>query len=84
MMITCTKCARQHPLTEEDVKSFFPRFFCLSCGTKLPFDLPEAEVLKLVRSNDPARRFSGDLSALPPQGQLRKVAQGASDLESNG
>jgi hypothetical protein len=84
MMLICTNCGRQHPLTDEDVAYFHPRFFCLSCGKKLPFTIPEAKLADLRHSNDPSRRLSDDLSVLPPQNQLRKVAQGAQDLESNG
>ena len=84
MMLTCTNCGRQHPLTDDDVAYFHPRFFCLSCGKKLPFTLPEAKVLELKHSNDPSRRLTEDLSGLPPQDQFRRVAKDATDLESNG
>jgi hypothetical protein len=84
MMLTCTNCGRTHPLTDEDVAYFHPRFFCLSCGKKLPFDIPDAKLFELRHSNDPARRFSDDMSKLPPISELRKVAKGAVDLESNG
>jgi hypothetical protein len=84
MMITCTKCGRKHPMTDADIAYFYPRFFCLSCGQKLPFDLPEAKLQELLHSNDPARRITEDLSTLPPVGELRRVAKGAVDLESNG
>ena len=84
MMLTCTNCGRQHPLTDEDIAYFHPRFFCLSCGKKLEFAITEAKLLELRHSNDPSRRFSDDLSKLPPQNEPRKVAKGAVDLESNG
>jgi hypothetical protein len=84
MMITCTNCGRQHPLTDEDVAYFHPRFFCLSCGKKLEFSISDAKLLELRHSNDPSRRLSDDLSKLPPQNELRRVAKGAVDLESNG
>lgn len=84
MMITCTKCNRKHPMTDEDIASFYPRFFCLSCGQKLNFTLPEAKILELKHSNDPSRKLPVDLSSLPPVGELRRVAKGAVDLESNG
>ena len=83
-MLTCENCGRKHPMTDEDIQYFYPRFFCLSCGKKLPFTLPEAKLMELKHSNDPSRRLPADLSALPPQNQFRKVAQGAVDLESNG
>lgn len=84
MMITCTNCGRQHPLTDEDVAYFHPRFFCLSCGKKLEFAISDAKLLELRHSNDPSRRLSDDLSKLAPLNELRKVAKGAVDLESNG
>ncbi len=85
MMITCEKCGRKHPMTDDDIAYFYPRFFCLSCGQKLPFNVPEAKLRELRRSNDNSRRLEAqDLSGLPPQGELRRVAKGAVDLESNG
>ena len=39
MTLTCTTCGRQHPMTDEDIAYFHPRFFCLSCGRKLEFNL---------------------------------------------
>ena len=85
MMITCTKCGRKHPMTDDDVAYFYPRFFCLSCGQKLAFDMPEAKLQELRHSNDPSRRLAAeDVQGLPPQGELRRVAKGATDLESNG
>ena len=84
MMITSTKCGRKHPMTDADIAYFYPRFFCLSCGQKLPFEVPAAKLQELLHSNDPARKLSGDLSALAPMSELRRVAKGAVDLESNG
>jgi len=84
MMIACTNCGRQHPLTDDEIASFHPRFFCLSCGKKLEFAISEAKLLELRHSNDPSRRLTDDLSKLPPTGEFRKVAKGATDLESNG
>lgn len=85
MMITCEKCGRKHPMTDDDIAYFYPRFFCLSCGQKLPFNVPEAKLHELRHSNDNSRRLQAqDLSTLPPQGELRRVAKGAVDLESNG
>ena len=85
MMLTCTHCGRQHPLTDEDIAYFHPRFFCLSCGRKVEFPVSDAKVLELRHSNDPGRKLSeAELQALPPHSELRKVAKGAVDLESNG
>jgi len=49
MILTCAKCGRKQPLTDDDVVNFYPRFFCLSCGTKLPFDVPETKLRELFR-----------------------------------
>lgn len=84
MMITCEKCGRKHPMTDDDIAYFYPRFFCLSCGQKLPFNVSEAKLQELRRSNDPSRKLTDDLSSLPPMSELRRVAKGAVDLESNG
>ncbi len=84
MMLTCQNCHREHPLTDDDVVYFYPRFFCLSCGKKLPFTISEAQLMELRRTVDRNRKITEDLSKLPPQDQLRKVAAGAVDLESNG
>lgn len=84
MIITCQHCNRKHPFTDDDVQYFHPRFFCLSCGKKLEFKLPEAKLQELRHSNDPSRKLTDDLSTLPPQSELRKVAAGTRDMESNG
>jgi hypothetical protein len=85
MTLTCTNCGRLHPMTDEDVAAFHPRFFCLSCGKKMEFAISEAKLLELRHSNDPGRRLAeAELKSLPPQNELRKVAKGAVDLESNG
>ena len=84
MIIACQNCHRKHPLTDEDIAYFYPRFFCLSCGKKLEFALPDARIQELKHSNDPSRKLADDLSTLQPQGELRKVAAGTRDMESNG
>ena len=85
MMLTCTNCGRQHPLTDEDIAYFHPRFFCLSCGRKVEFPVPDSKIFELRHSNDPGRRLNeAELKTLPPQSEPRKVAKGAVDLESNG
>ena len=85
MTLTCTNCGRQHPMTEEDIAYFHPRFFCLSCGKKMEFAISEAKLHELRHSNDPGRSLAeADLKSLPALGELRKVAKGAVDLESNG
>jgi len=88
MMITCAKCGRQHPLSDEDVAFFHPRFFCLSCGEKLPLEaVPEARLAELRRSNDrQVLLSSSDLQSLPPLDQLRRIQKsaGAASAESGG
>ena len=85
MMITCANCGRQHPMTDEDIAWFHPRFFCLSCGKKLEFAVSDAKLLELRHSNDPSRKLGEkEVASLPPVSQFRKVAKGAVDLESNG
>ena len=86
-MLTCAKCGRRHPLSDEDVAFFHPRFFCLSCGEKLPFEgVPETKLAELRRSNDRQVLLStSDLQGLPPADQLRRIQQtGAASAESGG
>lgn len=84
-MLTCAKCGRKHPLTDEDVAFFHPRFFCLSCGSRLPFEVPEKDLAALRRSNDPDRRLT-DLAGLPPQDAVRRIVKvdGSGDSGSGG
>ena len=83
MMLTCGKCGRKHPLTDEDVAFFYPRFFCLSCGEKLEFTVAEPKLAALRSSNDRARTLpAADLQGLPPSDQPRRVVKrgdGAAD-----
>ena len=58
MMLTCAKCGRRHPLSDDDVAFFHPRFFCLSCGEKLPFQVDEKTLAQLRLNNDRSRRLS--------------------------
>jgi len=85
MLLTCEKCGRKHPLTDDDVASFHPRFFCLSCGSKVPFALDEKELSALQHSNDRDRRLT-DLASLPPEETVRRVhkGDGAAGPESSG
>ena len=75
MMLTCAKCGRKHPLSDDDVVAFYPRFFCLSCGEKLPFGIPESELAALRASNDRDRRLN-DVQGLPPEDTIRRVHKG--------
>jgi len=83
MMLTCAKCGRKHPLSDDDVVNFYPRFFCLSCGDKLPFDVKEAELSQLRASNDRDRRLS-DVAGLPAEETIRRVHKDASGGASGG
>jgi len=83
MMITCAKCGRKHPLSDDDVVAFYPRFFCLACGVKLPFDISEADLQKLRASNDRDRRLT-DVAGLPSQETVRRVHKASGGSESSG
>jgi hypothetical protein len=75
MTLTCAKCGRKQPLTDDDVAVFHPRFFCLTCGSRLDFGADEKKVLELRRSNDRARTLAKDELASVPTGQARKVVK---------
>jgi hypothetical protein len=83
MMLTCAKCGRKQPLSDDDVANFYPRFFCLSCGEKLPFDLAESELQQLRASNDRDRRLVG-LAGLPSEETVRRVHKSPAGSESGG
>lgn len=87
-MLTCAKCGRKHPLSDEDVAFFHPRFFCLSCGEKLPFEgVPDGKLAELRRSNNRQVLISAaDLQGLPPVDQLRRIQKstGGAAAESGG
>lgn len=72
MILTCTRCGRKHPLSEEDVVFFHPRFFCLSCGEKVPFPIDDEKLSALRRQNDRERKLAeGDLKGTGDPGPLR-------------
>ncbi|MBI2932159.1 MAG: hypothetical protein HYY16_10955 [Planctomycetes bacterium] len=52
LILTCPRCRRDNPLTEEDVALFYPRFFCLECGEDVPFPITPEEALRLARKID--------------------------------
>ena len=83
MMLTCAKCGRKHPLSDDDVVTFYPRYFCLSCGQKLPFEVMEAELEKLRASNDRDRRL-GDIAGLPPEETVRRVHKSSDGGDGGG
>lgn len=83
MMLTCAKCGRNHPLSDDDVVFFYPRFFCLSCGQKLPFQVDEAKLAELRARNDRDTRLT-DVAGLPPQDTVRRVHKGTPGGEGGG
>jgi hypothetical protein len=84
MMLTCKNCNAKQPLTDDDIVNFYPRFFCLCCAQKLPFEISPEKLQQLFHSNDRSRLLTEDLSALPPAGQIRKMAADVVAPESNG
>lgn len=86
MMLTCAKCSRKQPLSDEDVASFYPRFFCFTCGAKIPFDLSDAKVFELRHSNDANRALAKSEIAAVPVEAVRKVlkAGGSAAAASDG
>ncbi len=85
MMLTCARCGRKHPLTEDDVAFFYPRFFCLSCGEKVPFPLDDAGAEDLKRRNDRDRRLdAADLKVLDGQDAVRRVHRGTGQGDGSG
>jgi len=76
MMLTCAKCGRKHPMSDDDLAAFYPRFFCLACGEKLPFDAAAGRIHELRHSNDRSRTLAAaDLQGLPPADQPRRVVK---------
>ena len=75
MILTCAQCSRKQPLSDEDVASFYPRFFCFSCGAKIPFEVTEAKVFELRHSNDTARALTKSEIAEVPVEAVRKVVK---------
>lgn len=72
MILSCGSCGRRHPLTEEDAVLFHPRFFCLSCGARIPFSLTETEIDQLRAKTDPDRRLP-DAAPVPERQTVRHV-----------
>jgi hypothetical protein len=66
MTLDCPKCGRRNVLSEEDSVFFYPRFLCLSCGTRLPIPMSPEDYLKKVRNPDLDRRIQADGSASRP------------------
>ncbi len=78
MMLTCEKCGRKHPLTDDDIVAFHPRFFCLSCGAKLPFAIDAVRLAQLQADNDRSRRLAS-LKGLESPDTIRHVRPAGGD-----
>ena len=72
MILTCGTCGRKHPLTEDDAVYFHPRFFCLSCGGKMPIHMDETTLGQLRAETDRDRRLPNSVP-LPAQQTVRHV-----------
>ena len=57
MKLACPKCQKAFPLTEDDAVLFYPRVFCLACGTAIPLPLSVDQHLALARKNDRDRKL---------------------------
>jgi len=66
LTLDCPKCGRRNVLSEDDAVFFYPRFQCLSCGTRLPIPMSAEEFLKKQRDPDRDRRISVDGASSRP------------------
>ena len=57
--LTCPKCSRKHPITDDDAVFFYPRFFCLACGEKIQIPIKPEEYVKLSKLPDRDRSVNG-------------------------
>lgn len=84
MILTCAKCGSRHPLSDDDVASFYPRFFCLSCGEKLIFPVSADQVETMRRDNDRDRRLSDVNGARDDGGTIRRFIRDAGKQGTDG
>jgi len=77
MTLDCPKCSRRNILSEDDAVFFYPRFFCLSCGTRLAIPLSTEEYLKKLRDPDRDRRVEVDGKSASPKGPVKPAPQAA-------
>jgi hypothetical protein len=77
LTLDCPKCGRQNVLSDDDAVFFYPRFQCLSCGTRLPIPMTPEEYLKRGRETDRDRRVHVDGSGARPQAPLKAVPPSA-------
>lgn len=73
LTLDCPKCGRRNVLSEDDAVFFYPRFQCLSCGTRLAIPLSAEDYLKKQREPDRDRRVQVDGSTSRPQAPVKAV-----------
>ena len=73
LTLDCPKCGRRNVLSEDDAVFFYPRFLCLSCGTRLDIPLSTEEYLKKLRNPDRDRRIQVDGMSSRPQAPVKPV-----------
>jgi hypothetical protein len=73
LTLDCPKCGRRNVLSEDDAVFFYPRFQCLSCGTRLEIPLTPVEYLKKLRDPDRDRRIQVDGLSSRPQAPVKAL-----------
>ena len=58
LTLICAHCSRSIPLSEDDVALFYPQFYCLGCGEKIPLPITPEEALKLAHKIDRKRTLN--------------------------
>jgi hypothetical protein len=77
MTLDCSKCGRRNVLSEDDAVFFYPRFQCLSCGTRLPIPLSADEYYKKRHESDLDRRVQVD-GSLPRPNPIKPIPKSSS------
>ncbi len=73
LTLDCPKCGRRNVLSEDDAVFFYPRFQCLSCGTRLNIPLTPEDYLKKLRDPDRDRRIQSDGLSSRPQAPVKPI-----------
>jgi hypothetical protein len=73
LTLDCPKCGRRNVLSDDDAVFFYPRFMCLSCGTRLSIPLTPEEYLKRMRDPDRDRRVQVDGSSARAHAPVKAV-----------
>ena len=73
LTLDCPKCGRRNILSEDDAVFFYPKFQCLSCGSKLDIPLSSQDYLKKLRDPDRDRRVDASGSGPRPQGPIKAI-----------